>query len=532
MALRDVFQRSRWVSGRLRLLYPFIFAVLPLLNVLSRSPGGSDLRDMGLMIVVMLGTCAVLYGVVSLLVKGRGTKPVVSLIVFLIMFWFYAYSPLTQSVRTGSPGASALAVVAAAAALSIAAAWWLARRPAFLDRATTFLALTCTFAAGWMLAQTALYGIRTRGATQQSALVRGLGQPLAGSPARASRGESRRDIYLIILDEYANSAVLRERFGFDNRAFEDSLLRLGFTIPRRIRSNYVHTLLSLPSLLNFSHLTALTSEVGPLATDATIPNYLVENNRTAAFLKARDYKFLFFPSQWWISTRRNRNADSEFKAWHGFDPRRDATRSDLRRWLVRVTALPSDYSFDADHVKRTLEGVQRVPSMAEPTFAFAHVLNPHRPIVFNAGNCPRLRRRSTEAAAPVKQDAYIRQVECLNDLLLVLVTDLLRSSSPAPIILLVGDHGTNSLRYSSAKSAESVSPAQARERFGAFGAFYLPEAGGRLLTDSVTLVNVIPKVLNYYFDARIPLAADSLYMSLEETPYLFAPVDPASLDRE
>jgi hypothetical protein len=106
---------------------------------------------------------------------------------------------------------------------------------------------------------------------------------------------------------------------------------------------------------------------------------------------------------------------------------------------------------------------------------------------------------------------------------------LIQRSSPAPIILLVGDHGSNSLRYSSAKSAETVSPAQARERFGAFGAFHLPDGGGRLFADSVTLVNVIPKVLNYYFDAAIPLAPDSLYMSLEETPYLFAPVDPASL---
>ncbi len=517
--------------GRLRLLYPFVFAVLPLLNVLSRSPGGSDLWDMGLMIAAMLAMCGLLYGLVLLLVKGRLAKPVVSLIVFLIIFWFYGYSPLTQAVQAGSPGMAALAVVAAAVALTIGMAWWLARRPAFLDRATTFLALTCTLVAGWMLAQAALHGFRARGATEESALVRRLGQPLAGSPASTPRAGSRqRDIYLIILDEYANGAVLRERFGFNNRVFEDSLARLGFTVPRLVRSNYVHTLLSLPSLLNFTHLTVLASEVGPLETDPTLPNYLVENNRVAAFLKAQGYKFLFFPSQWWISTRRSRNADSEFRAWRGFHPLRDATRSDLRRWLVRVTALPSNYSYDADHVKRTLEGVRQVASTAEPTFVFAHVLNPHRPIVFNAGNCPGLRRRSAEIGAPGKQDAYIRQVECLNDLLISLVTDLLRNSSPAPIILLVGDHGTNTLRYSSAKGAETVSPAQARERFGAFGAFYLPEAGGRILADSVTLVNVIPRVLNHYFAAQIPLAPDSLYMSLEQTPYLFAPVDPAALD--
>jgi hypothetical protein len=70
---------------------------------------------------------------------------------------------------------------------------------------------------------------------------------------------------------------------------------------------------------------------------------------------------------------------------------------------------------------------------------------------------------------------------------------------------------------------------QARERFGAFGAFFLPGDGGRQLAGSVTLVNVIPKVLNYYFSVGIPLAPDSLYMSLEKTPYLLVPVDTASL---
>jgi len=123
----------------------------------------------------------------------------------------------------------------------------------------------------------------------------------------------------------------------------------------------------------------------------------------------------------------------------------------------------------------------------------------------------------------------VNQVRCLNTLLLRTVTTLIQRSAPAPIILLVGDHGTNSLRYSDAKSADAVSPAQARERFGAFGAFFLPGNGTQHLADSVTLVNVVAKVLNHYFEAGIQLAPDKLYMSLEQTPYLFVEVDQASL---
>jgi hypothetical protein len=518
------------MTGRAPPLYPFLFAVLPLLNVLARSPGGSDLSDMGLMIAVMLGACAVLYGLVLLLGRGRLPKTVAALTVFLAIVWFYSYSAVARWAQTVLPGGAGWVIVAGAMALTAGVAWRLTRRPAALGRVTTFLALTGTLAAGWMLTRAMLHGIRTREVVAQSALAHQLARRLPMPPADVARDQApQRDIYLIVLDEYANSAVLRERFGFDNKAFEDSLARLGFTIPRVIRSNYVHTLLSLPSLVNFSHLSRLTDEVGAHETDPTLPNYLVENNRAATFLKGRGYRFLFFPSQWWISTRHNRNADSEFQAWQGFDPARDATRTDLRRWFVRMTALPSDHSYDADHVKRTFEGLRQVPSIAEPTFAFAHVLNPHLPVVFDAGNCPALRGRSPGSGAPDRQVGYIRQVQCLNHLVLGLVTGLIQGSSPAPIILLVGDHGTNSLRYSSAKSAETVTPAQARERFGAFGAFHLPAGGGRLFADSVTLVNVIPKVLNYYFGAGIPLAPDSLYMSLEQTPYLFAPVDAASL---
>jgi hypothetical protein len=120
-------------------------------------------------------------------------------------------------------------------------------------------------------------------------------------------------------------------------------------------------------------------------------------------------------------------------------------------------------------------------------------------------------------------------VECLDSLLLGLVTSLIQHSSPAPIILLQGDHGSNLLDYSSARSAAEVSSDQSRERFGAFGGYYVPGGGSRLFADSVTVVNVMAKVLGYYFNADIRPAPDNLYMSLERSPYRFAQVDPASL---
>jgi hypothetical protein len=518
------------MTQRLRLLYPFGFAVLPILNILTRSPGESSMSDVAVVTGVMLAACALVYGIVTLLARGRASSLVAPLVVFAALVWFYGYDAAAAWARRLAGGSLGPVVVTLALLATVAAVWWLARRPRYLDRATTFLALTGGLLVGWSGAQVVRDQLRARRTVHDSVVAKELAKPLAVKGVTQEE-EPHRDIYLIVLDEYANSSVLGERLGFDNRVFEDSLRHLGFTIPRVVRSNYVHTILSLPSLLNFSHLTGLASDVGSRATDPSLPNHLLEDNRSAAFLKARGYRFLFFPSQWWLSTQHNRNADWEFQAWHGLEPGREATRSDLRRSFLRGTVLDllrRDHAHDADHQRRTLAALARVPDDPRPTFAFAHILNPHRPYVFDAA-CRILKARATSDRASGRRDGYVGQVQCLNTLLLALVTSLIQHSSPAPVILLQGDHGTNMLDYSSARSAAEVSRDQARERFGAFGAYYVPGGGSRLFTDSVTVVNVMAKVLDYYFNAGIPLAPDSLYMSLERSPYLFARVDPASL---
>jgi hypothetical protein len=410
------------------------------------------------------------------------------------------------------------------------AIWWLAHRPYLLDRVNTFLALTGLLVVGWLTARFVANQFRSRSIIQNSALAAQLARPVNPRAPVGRQAQRAPDIYLLVLDEYAHSAVLQNLFQFDNRMFEDSLRQLGFTIPRLVRSNYVHTVLSLPSLLNFSHLTRLTEEVGAHSTDASLPNYLLEHNRAAAYLKQQGYRFLFFPSQWWPSTRHNRNADWEFEAWPSFNPAREISRSDLRRSLVRTTALDyliRDDAWDADFIRRTLTALEAVPEHTEPTFALAHIVSPHWPYVFKAdcrvaGDAP-VRRRSR------RQQAYTEQLQCLNRLLLHTVATILRRSPVPPVILLQGDHGTNLLRYSDAGSAEAVTSAQASERFGAFGAYYVPGGGGALFADTVTVVNVLQKVLSYYTGADVSPQSDSLYVSLERTPYDFAPVAPSKL---
>jgi hypothetical protein len=514
------------MNGRLKLLYPFLFAILPVLLIVQRNPGASTSADAASVIVTLLAGCTLVYVVVALIIVRRGFwTPVAALIVFAAIVWFYWYDTLIGLARRFWRGAPPPLIAAVGLALTVALLFWVARRPRYLERATTFFTLTGVLLVAWFGFNILRSKIAEQRAIGRSALLAELARPIQASGGR----EPMRDIYLIVLDEYANSSVLREVFGFDNRVFEDSLRQLGFTIPRVTQSNYIHTTLSLPSLLNFAHLTRLGAELGERSNDPTLPNYLLENNRTVAFLKSHGYKFLFFPSQWWISTQTNRNADWTFHAWQGFSLGREATRSDLRRSLVNTTMLSllqKNYSHDADHVKRTLATLVKVPEQTGPTFAFAHILSPHRPYAVFADCRPRNDRVPLGGPwVPQRRQVYVDQVQCVNRQVLSVVTQLLHQSPVPPIIILQGDHGTPTLGYDKAASARAVSPPQARERFSPFGAYYLPDGAGTAFADSVTLVNVFQKIFSHYFGAEVPPAPDRLYFSMDETPFRFVEFD-------
>ncbi len=161
-----------------------------------------------------------------------------------------------------------------------------------------------------------------------------------------------------------------------------------------------------------------------------------------------------------------------------------------------------------------------VPRARGPTFTFAHILKPHDPYVFDRECATLARSKEDDDVAP-----YLEQVECVNRLLLGTVREILRASEVPPIILLQGDHGSKLLGATGYADVNAVPPAAARERFGTFGAYFLPDGGSAAFGDTVTVVNVLGDVLRHYFDADLPRAADDHYLSPADAPYDFRRVD-------
>jgi hypothetical protein len=507
---------SRWVTKT----YPFLLALVPVLYFAANNSGQFELRALALMLGIALGGCALVYVIAALATSGRGPAALAPFVALLAIAWFYSYPVLARRLSGDASHVPHAILVSAALVLSAALLWWIWRRARLLEGMGRFLTLMGALLVGWSAFQIGTGWFRGRNAITHSALARELARPIEGP---ASPAEPRRDIYLIVLDEYANSDVLRERFGYDNRPFEDSLRALGFHVPRLVRSNYVHTLLSLPSMLNTAHLDGLEHELGPKSADFALPNYLLEHNRVAPYLEARGYRYVFFPSHWWYSTRGSSLADAEFRPWSGFDFTRAMSGGELQRTVRGVSVLrylDRDHRWEADHARRTLEGLAAVPRSEGPVFAFAHILKPHDPYVFDR-ECGTLRRaKEDDHVGP-----YLEQLQCVNRLLLATVHQILRASDVPPIILLQGDHGTKLLHATGYARAGEVPPAAARERVGAFGAYYLPEGGAAAFGDTVTVVNVLGNVLRYYFGAHLPRAGDEQYISPADFPYAFRRVD-------
>jgi hypothetical protein len=503
-------------------LYPFLLAVVPVLHLVASNPGWSKLDDLGVVLAVVLAGCGVAYGVAALLARGRWGGRLPPLAVLAAVLWFWGYVRVVDQVGHRASLATHLVVFPLGLAVTLGLGWWLLHRPARLDGLTTFLTLAGAFLVGWSVISIGITEGRNALALRRSALVQRLARPIRVRPGAVAG--LKRDIYLIILDEYANAEVTRARYGFDNHVFLDSLRQLGFVVPV-VHSNYLFTLLSLPSLLNASQLADLGRELRGRTNNPTLPNHLLEHNRAVGFLKSRGYAFAFFPSLWWPGTRHNRTADREFDGSDGLDPVRELSRTELRRDLRRASLLDLLHretrwqAADADQTVQTFAAVATVPRMPGPVFAFAHVLSPHQPFTFEA-DCRRIAGKAAEGSRS-PGDRYVAQIECLDRMVLQLVTSLLRESDVPPVILLQGDHGSASPAFDTAATGEDIPPAAAHDRFGAFGAYYLPDHGSAAFGDSVTVVNVLGNVLRHYLGADLPREPDDLYLSSYPAPYAF-----------
>jgi hypothetical protein len=356
--------------------------------------------------------------------------------------------------------------------------------------------------------------------------------PFRATPERGVPAAGAPDIVLLMLDGYARADVLRDVYDFDGSGFLDALRERGFAIAEQSRSNYPVTSLSLLSLLQMDHVSTIPAidegQRAGLAQGAILRRAL-NDAAGLQLLRAQGYEIVALGSGFeQVGLREaDRFVDpgqlNEFEAqWiilSGLVRILQPVAPDLvaDQWRQRI-----DGSFDAAAALLTEphEG---------PRFLLLHVPSPHAPWVHRADGSLRSLRdvanvfQETEEAANMPFDelrtAFIEQTQYVDRRALELIDRMQAGATDRPMVAAVfSDHGP------SAPMSTEGFEVRLRNLLSVWSS-----AGPIDIEDDMTLVNLLPTILDTTLDLDVAHVDDRLYRWMSSSDLRdLAPVEAGS----
>jgi hypothetical protein len=374
--------------------------------------------------------------------------------------------------------------------------WSRVKNPENLLKITTSIALLLVFV---QIAQIAYYEI--------SSYV--IQRKRASEPTidRTIEVDEKKDIYLIVLDAYTRSDLLKDKLEFDNSDFLNELDEMGFYVVPCSRSNYSYTLQSMTSELNMDYLDNLGLEF-----DDLILSDSLKHSEVRSILDNMGYEFVYYETGY--PPTEIDDADKFVKA-----PNANSF-TDFEVLYIRTTVFGSPYSlFYKDYsqsneavinnyvnrVMSTFSGLQHPIESDAPLFVYAHIVSPHSPKVFTRRGGINV-RWETEFISAVDGTYTFVQNQTIKAL-----KEIIAKSDQDPIIILQSDHADISI-------------------FGAnrnlnLNAYYLPGDGESQLYPTITPVNTFRLIFSEYFGMDYPLLPDIVYASPQNSRYDFVQVE-------
>ena len=325
------------------------------------------------------------------------------------------------------------------------------------------------------------------------------------------------DIYYLIPDSYGSSKVLADLYKFDNHKFINFLHSRGFVVPENHTTNYPKTFLSVTSTLNLDYLDKFN--LPKKSSDIAIVAPYLNNNLVARSLKEVGYKYYQLGS-WWQFTHSSSLADKNFLYEGG-----SFSKLDLFSYAILQSTFISPViekffagktvgNSPADSRKRTeyqFTKLTEISKMPGPKFVFAHILSPHVPYVFDE-KCGEV---STEYSTSISQEnKYLKQIECINSKLELVIDEILKNSNKSPIIIIQSDEGVAFLQDNVGHVGDwsGVSDNFLRHKFPVMAAYYLPKFATSSKMTFSSNVNIFRYIFQRYFNANLEILPDKNFV--------------------
>ena len=336
------------------------------------------------------------------------------------------------------------------------------------------------------------------------------------------------DIYLILLDGHPRADTLATDFGFDAEPFLTEMSSLGFHVSRQSHSNYNVTALTLASMLNMRQVHDLPQVAPPPESPTAQYRALsraINQGTGLGALRAQGFEIIAIPSQ--VTDVALYSADRVLDSGQMTDLEYDLMQAGTLRRILPDVQRPWLLGQHRERVEATFErlGDLAAERVDRPRFIFAHVMSPHVPIVFGPNGEPASgwpcfpadctifyggQTYGDDIIAPTRdQVAYVDRI--VADTARVILS---RSAAP-PVVIVMSDHGGRHDFFDPDEMLRSLFLAYSPDRPGLF-------------PDDMTPINLLPRILNTYADADLPLATEESYLvdlgRLQDTgPLSFVP---------
>lgn len=176
----------------------------------------------------------------------------------------------------------------------------------------------------------------------------------------------------------------------------------------------------------------------------------------------------------------------------------------------QTSFVPLDYLY-ADDVRQQLfiqEKLNEIIPDRGPKFVFTHINIPHAPYVFNADGSLIENPPPLPWVTPLPWEDYLsyysNHVQYVDNAIMPIIKNILKSSDNPPVIVIVGDHGADSAN-----------------RLGILSAYYLPDELAANIPEDTSLVNSFRHIFNLVFSADLPILENKSYLSTQPQPYEF-----------
>ncbi len=312
-----------------------------------------------------------------------------------------------------------------------------------------------------------------------------ISEPRSHSAYKTS--DSMPDVYYIILDGYAQDSILASQYHYKTNSLTTFLKKNNFYIASESQTNYISTLPSLSSSLNFSYLDSIESNY-----QLDKNRNLIYENRVSKHFKEKGYKIVHIRSGYSVS-RENYFADTTC----ALENLGEFERTLLRYTILRLDDLLGYAQYNT--LKEQLSVIHKAVDIKGPKYTFIHIVSPHPPYMCDENGNYKASKRVLNSWWEPKED-YLLQLKFVNKKIIEIISEINKKSKTLPIIILQSDHGPW------AKSNSFKQLYETRSKI--LNTYQIPYSWKNKLYQTITPVNTFRVIFNGLFNDSFPLTKD------------------------